>query len=472
MNVTLNNLDPVNATVKIEVLKDDYEGLVNKSLKKIRDTTPMHGFRPGHVPLARVRQMYGRAVMIDEINKLVSTELYDYIRQNELNVLGEPLPSRIEQDPLDFDNQLDYTFQFDLGLAPKMDVVLTKEDKIRYFDIQVPEEMIDGQMNNFKASYGSYEQVEKVEGKDMVRGLLTELDEEGKPKEDGIEIEEAVLMPYYIKDEEEKAKFTDAALHSVIVFNPHKAYEGNGAELASFLKITKEEVDGHTGDFSIEINEITRYKEAELGEALYDKVFEPGTVKTEEEFRNKIREVLFSQTIPESDFRFLLDVRKVLLEKSEGICFPDDFLKRWLLESKPEERTAESVEEEYPKILEDLKFHLIREQLLKEHNVKVEKEDIEEYAKRSTRAQFAQYGMTNIPESMVESYAQDMMKKEETVRNLVDKILEDRLITILKGEVTLEMEPISTTEFEKMFAAPAGAEEADEEEEGENSPQE
>ena len=451
MNVTLNNIDPVNATLKVEVAKGDYEKEVKKGLKKIQETASIPGFRPGKVPASRVQAMYGKSVLVDEINKIVSDQLYTYIRENKLNILGEPLPSKEEQKPLDFDNQEDYEFTFDLALAPEINVKLTKRDKLPYYNVEVPADMIDGQVMNYKANYGTYEQAENIEGKDMAKGLLIELDENGQPKENGIRIEEAVLMPSFMKDETEKAKFMNAKLSTTVIFNPHKAYEGNEAELSSFLKIQKENIAEHTGDFSLEIKEITRYKEAEMTPQLFDKIYEPGTVKTEEEFRNKIKDSIALQIKPESDFRFLLDARKKLEKKAGDIQFPDEFLKRWLLASNPE-RTEESVEEDYPKIIEDLKFHLIKEQLIKENNIKVEKEDILIYAKRTAQAQFAQYGMANVPDHLLDNYAQEMLKKEETVRNLIDKAVEDKLIETLKEQTTIEPKNVTVEEFKELFS--------------------
>lgn len=451
MNVTLNNVDAVNATITIKVQKEDYEKEVKKGLKKIQETANIPGFRPGKVPVSRVQAMYGKSVLVDEINKLVSDQLYTYIQENKLNVLGEPLPAKGEQAPLDFNNQQDYEFTFDLGLAPEINVKLTKDDKLPYYNIEVPADMIENQINSFKSSYGTYEQVEELEGKDMAKGKLVELDEAGQPKENGIVLDEAVLMPFYMKDEEEKAKFMGAKLNAELVFNPFKAYEGNDVELSSFLKITKEEVKEHTGNFSFDIFEITRYKEAEMNQDLFDKVYGPDVVKTEEEFRAKVKDMINQQIVPESDFRFLLDARKALEEKAKDTQFPDEFLKRWLLASN-EERTEESVEQDYPKIIEDLKFHLIKEELIKENNIKVEKEDIEEYAKQATRAQFAQYGMSNIPDQLLENYAQEMLKKEDTIRGLVDKAVEDKLINLLKEQVAIEYKNVTVDEFKELFS--------------------
>ncbi len=450
MNITLNTIDPVNALLKMDVVKADYESEVEKSLKDLRQKAAIPGFRKGMVPMSVVKKMYGKSVLIEQVNKVVSHNLYNYIRENQLNILGEPLPNETEQKEIDFDHQENFEFCFDLGLAPEIQVKLTKKDKLPYYNILVEDSMVENQLNSFCANQGSYSQVETIEGKDMVKGYLVELDENGEPKKDGIQNESAVLMPSYIKDEEEKAKFMGTSNNTVVTFNPYKAYEGSEVELSSFLKIKKEEVKDHTGNFSLEIHEITRYTEAELNQELFDKVFGEGVVQSEEEFRAKVKEMIATQTIPDSDYRLLIDFRQLVEKKAGKVEFPDAFLKRWMLVSDSN-RTAESIETDYPKIIEDLEFHLIKEELVKENGIKVEEGDLMEYARRTVKAQFAQYGFTNFPEDAVEGYAKDMLKKEETVRNLIDKIIEDKLIDWIKEHITLENKEVNVDEFKKLF---------------------
>ncbi|GHT61252.1 trigger factor [Bacteroidia bacterium] len=450
MNVTLNKVDPVNATVTVDVAKEDYAKEVEKSIKDLRRNAAIPGFRKGMVPLSRIQQLYGKSVLVEEVNKLVVNKLFEYIKEEKLNVLGEPLPSAEEKEPLDFDKQEDYSFTFDLGLSPHIDIKLSKDDQLPYYSVEVTDEMIDRQIDNYKANYGTYDSVEEIEGKDMAKGVLIELGENGELTAESIYIGDAILMPHYMKDEEEKAKFMGAKINTTIVFNPYKAYEGSEAELSSFLKIKKDEISNHTGNFSFEITEITRYKEAEINRELFDKVYEPETVTTEEAFREKTKEIIAQQLTPESDYKFLIDVRKYLETKAGQLKFPEAFLKRWLLTSSSE-RTPESLEEDFPKIIEDLKFHLIKEQLIKDYEIKVEDIDIREAAKQATRAQFAQYGMSNIPDQLLENYSQEMLKKEETVHNLIDKSVETKLTGLLKEKLTLEPKTVTVEAFQKLF---------------------
>jgi len=445
MNITLNKTDSVNANITIDVAKADYINEVENSLKDLRKNAVIPGFRKGMVPPSFLRQKYGKSILIEEINKLVSEKLTDYIKENELDVLGEPMP--VEDRPeIDFDKQEDFEFVFDVGLSPEIDVKLSKDDILPYYLIQVNEEMIDKQIEHFKAQFGEHVSADIVEDNDLVKGTLVELNENGEPKENGINIEDSTILPRFVKNEEEKAKFLNAALLSKIIFNPYKAYEENEAELSSFMKIKKEEVKNYTGDFSFEIKEISRYKNAELNQELFDKVFKEGTVDSEEAFRSNIKEDLVKQFIPESEYKFFIDALKYLEEKASGVQFPDAFLKRWLLASD-QNRTPESVEEDYPKIIKDLKYHLIKEQLIEDYKITIEEAELKEYARRMTRAQFAQYGMYEVPEDLLEKYSQEMLNKKETYRSLGDKVFEDKLIVVLKEQITFKTEEISIEDF-------------------------
>ena len=449
MNITLNKTDSVNATISIEIVKADYENEVEKSFKDLRKNATIPGFRKGMAPQSFLQQKYGKAILFEEINKLVSKSLTDYLKENDLNILGEPMTSN-EQASIDFDKQQDFVFLFDIGLSPTIDAKFTKEDKIPYFIIQATDEMINRQIGQIQAQNGKHELAEEVEDKDLVKGNLIELNENGEQKENGMNKKDAILFPAFIKNEDEKAKLINAKLHSTIIFNPFAAYEGNEAEIASFLNIKKEEVNNHTGDFSFEIIEIKRYKDAEINQDLFDKVFEPGTVDSEEKFREKIKEYLTLQLAPESDYKFILDAWKLLEEKVSDMQLPDAFLKRWLLQADTK-KTPESIEEDYPKFSKDLKFHIIKEHLIEENNITIEEDELKEYAKNATRAQFIQYGMPNANDDLIENYSQEMLKNKESYRALGDKIFEDKLIKILKEQVTLEPQEITFDEFSELL---------------------
>jgi len=402
------------------------------------------------VPMSMVKKMYGKSVMAEEVNKLASENLFKYIRENNLNILGEPLPSETEQKEINFDTQEDFEFVFDVALAPEINIELNKKTKVPFYEVKIDDEMVDKQIESYRANFGSYDDgADNVEEKDLVKGTVAEL-ENGSPKEGGIIVEDAVLMPMYIKDDAEKAKFIGATKNSVIVFNPNKAYEGAEAEIASFLKIEKAQVAETTGDFSFEINEITRHKPAEIDKELFDKVFGEGVVTNEAEFREKVKEQIAEQFGPQADYKFMMDIRDVLLKKAGELTYADDILKRWLLVAN-EKNTKEKIEDEYPQIVEDLTYHLIKESLVKKNEIKVEDADVEDLAKKVAKSQFAQYGMMSVPEDVLANYAKDMLKNEETLRNVIDRAVEDKLATWLKERVKLDVKEISVDDFNQLF---------------------
>ena len=448
MNVSLKNIDAVSGIVKVEIVKADYADKVEKGLRNFRQKANVPGFRKGMVPMGMVKKMYGKSVLAEEVNKLVSEGLFGFIREKELNVLGEPLPNETEQKEINFDLQEDFEFCFDVALAPEINVELSKEDTLPYYQIAVTSEMVEKQIESYRANFGNYDKVEEVEEKDMVKGLVVEL-ENGEPKANGLVVENAVIMPLYIKDAEEKAKFMGAKNNSVVVFNPSKAYDGTEAEIAAFLKVEKDQVASYTGDFSFEIVEITRHKEAELNEELFTRVFGEGVVSTAEEFTSKIKESLAEQFAPESDFKFLSDAKDLLVAKAGELAFPEAILKRFML-AQDERKTAESIDEDFPKVIEDLKFHLIKEKLVKENDLKVEEADITAFGKRVAKAQFAQYGMISVPEDVLDNYAKDMLKNKETLRNVIDRAVEEKLSSWLKEQVKLDVKEVSAEDFGKL----------------------
>ena len=449
MNVSLINNDSVRGLIKLEIVKSDYEAAVEKSLRSFRQKANVPGFRKGMVPMGMVKKMYGKQALLEEVNRLVSDNLFKYIRENNLNILGEPLASEAEPSALDFDKDEDFVFNFDVALAPEININMSKEDTLPYYEVKIDDDMLNKQVEAYTANFGTYEAGEEVEEKDLVKGTVAEL-ENGAPKEGGVVVENAVLMPMYIKDEAEKAKFIGSKVNTVVVFNPNKAYEGAEAEIASFLHVEKEKVAELTGDFSFEIKEISRHKNAELNQELFDKVFGESVVTSEEEFRNKIREALAEQFTPQCDFKFLSDAREVLVKKAGELKFADDILKRWLLVAN-EKNTAENIENDYPHIIEDLTYHLIKESLVKANGLKVQDADIEEFAKRVAKAQFAQYGMLSVPEDALENYAKEMFKNKQTLQNILDRAVEEKLAAWLKEQVTIDKKEVTADEFAKMF---------------------
>ena len=448
MNIVRKDIDSSNATITISIEKADYSEKVEKTLRDYRKKANIPGFRPGMVPLGLLKKMYGKSILAEEINKILSDELYKYIQDNNINMLGEPLPNETDQQDIDFSTQEDFEFVFDLGLAPEFEVELNKKDKVKYYQITPSEEMINNQIKSYTGRYGKYVQEESVEEKDMVKGTLTEL-AEGKVKEGGIQVQDAVLTPAYMKDEASKALFAGAKVGDVITFNPKTAFE-NEAEISSLLKISKEEVAEVTADFQFTIEGITRYHEAEIDQELFDKVYGEGVVKSAEEFTEKIKANIQETLAQDSEYKFGIDAREVLVKKYDSLAFPDAFLKRWLLASN-KNLTEETLEADYPKMIADLKWQLIKDKIAKSNDIKVEKDDVEDFGRKIARSQFAQYGMIGMDDAILDNYVKDMLKKEETLKNIIDKVAENKVLDIIKNAVKVDTKEVSIEEFNKMF---------------------
>jgi len=448
MNIVRKDHDSVSTTLTVSIEKADYSEKVEKTLRDYRKKANIPGFRPGMVPMGLLKKMYGKSILAEEINKMLSDTLYNYIRENNINTLGEALPNEDDQKEIDFATQEDFDFSFDLGLAPEFEVELTKKDKIKFYQIAASDEMINNQVKSFTGRYGKYVQEETVEEKDMVKGLIVEL-ADGQIKEEGIQASDAVLTPAYMKDEAAKAGFTGKKVGDQITFSPGKAFE-NEAEIASLLKLKKEDVSGLESEFLFTIESITRYHEAEVNQELFDKVYGDGVVTSEEEFLAKIKATIEDQLVQDSNYKFAIDAREALIKKYDSLVFPDAFLKRWLLATN-KELTAEKIEEDFPKMITDLKWQLIKDKIAKANELKVENEDVQAYGRQIARAQFAQYGMTGLEDAILDNYAKDMFKNEEQLRNIIDRVAENKVLEVVRNTVKLDTKEVSIEEFNKMF---------------------
>ena len=447
MNISLQNVDSVSAVLTVQIEKADYQEKVEKALKTLRQKVNMPGFRKGMVPAGLIKKQYGVSVLAEEIDKLLQEKVFEYIRENKVNMLGTPLP---KENQVNFETEENFEFSFNIALAPEFNVELSANDSVDYYDINVTDEMVDQQVKMYTQRTAKYEKVEDYQDNDMLKGLLAELDENGNTKEGGVQVEGAVMMPVYMKNDEQKAIFNGAKTNTVLVFNPSVAFDNNEAELASLLKLKKEEVADHKGNFSFQIEEITRMIPGELTQELFDQVLGEGKAHSEEEFRAQIKETIAKQFEADSDYKFLIDVRTYLTNKIGKLEFPDALLKRIMLDNN-KEKGEEFVAENYEKSLEELTWHLIKEKLVAANDIKVEQGDLTNMAKEATRAQFAQYGMINVPEELLENYSKEMLKKQESVEALLNRVVESKLSGTLKGQVTLNHKAVSAEEFNQMF---------------------
>ena len=450
MEITLQNVSDVKGMLTVKLVKADYEPKVEKALKTFRQKANIPGFRPGMVPMGLIKKQYGSAVKAEEINKMLQEAVYGYLKENKVDILGEPLPNEDQQKTLEFDTMEELEFLYDIALAPKFDAALTSADTLPYYTIEISDEMVSNQVNMYTQRNGRYEKVEEYADNDMVKGLMCQLDENGNTVEGGIQAEDAVVLPKYMKNAAQTALFEGTKVGDVITINPREAYDGNEAELASLLKISKEEAANVNSNFSYQISEITRYVPGDLTQEIFDQVYGEGAVNSEEEFRARVKEDLTKQFVPESDYKFLIDVREYVMNRIGELKFADDVLKRIMHINNPDKDDA-YVDEHYANTIKELSWHLVKEQLVEKAGIKLEENDLLNQAKENVRAQFAQYGMTNVPEDMLTNYATEMLKKKESIEGLVNRAIETRLAAALKQEVTLDNKSVSLEEFNKMF---------------------
>nr|WP_295351977.1 trigger factor [uncultured Prevotella sp.] len=450
MKISFENPDKINGLLTIVVEEEDYKNDVEKTLKDYRKKANVPGFRPGQAPMGMIKRQFGPSVKMDAVNKLIGQQIYKYVQDNKIQMLGEPLTSE-KQATVDIEKDGPYTFMFDIAVAPEMKVSLTGRDKVDYYKIVVDDKTIDQQVEMLASRAGSYEKAENYEGNDMLKGDLRELDENGNTKEGGITVESAVLMPSYIKVDEQKNLFEGAKLGDIITFNPRKAYPDNDTELSQLLKIERDAAKDMVSDFSYQITEIQRFKKHEVNEELFKQVFGEDTdVKDEAAFRAKIAEGLNAQLVNDSDYKFLLDVRAHCEKKVGKLEYPDALLKRIMLANN-KDKGEKFVEDNYEQSIKELNWHLIKEQLVSAQDIKVDDNDIKETAKEAARAQFAQYGMTNIPEEYIDNYANEIIKKGDSTDALVDRSIDRKLAAVLKGVVKLNEKEVSVEDFNKMM---------------------
>lgn len=452
MNIQFEKTGSVNAEITVTIEQADYADRVTEALKEFRKKASMPGFRPGQAPMGMLKKRFGTEITAEQVNKLLSESLYGYIRENKVNILGEPLPNAEKQQDIDFNTMDRFSFVFDVALAPEFDAKVSDQDTVDFYTISVEDTLVDQQVQMYASRSGEYKKVDEYQPKDMVKGTLTELDKSGKKKREGLVVEGAVMLPDYMKNEEEKAKFAAAKIGSDIVFNPTTAYNGNETELSSLLKITKEEVAAHSGDFRFSVEEITRYEPAALTQDLFDQVLGAGAVSSEEEFRQKIRESLEAQFATDSDFKFMTDLRAYLTGRVGAVEYPDEMLKRIMRPNNPD-KGENFVEDNFEKSKEELTWHLIKEQLTEQFGVKIDQSDLLETAKQLTKIQFAQYGMNNVPEEVLNNYAGEMLKDKRQTENLVSRAVENKIAAAAKAVVGLNRKTVTLDEFNKMFSA-------------------
>jgi trigger factor len=450
MNITKELKDDLNAVLKVQITKEDYESKVEQVLGDYRKKARIDGFRPGKVPAGLIQKLYGKTVMVEEINKVLSENVMKYIHDEHIHILGDPLPSEKEQKEIDWETQTEFEFAFELGLSPEFELKLTKKDKCTSFNILPNDKLIDTYLDNYARRYGAFKTCDSIEdGKEMLKGTLVELNADGTVKDNGISTTESTIYLEFLKDEDIKKEMLTLKQNDVVKFNLRKAYP-NDVELATILHRKKEEIADNNSDFLLTIATISKFEKSIIDQSLFDKIYGEGNVNSEEEFRVKIEDEIKANLSRESDYKFRMDTKELLLKKVE-INLPVEFLKRWIVISNEGKYTAEQLEQEFPKFERDLKWQLIQNKIVKENDLKISDEEILEFAKAQTRMQFEQYGMFNVPEEHVTNYAEESLKRDDDRRRMFERKFEDKVIEFVREAVTIQSKDITSEEFDKLF---------------------
>ena len=449
MKISKTSIDDLNVVVKIIIEKQDYEATVNETLKDYRKKANMPGFRKGMVPAGLIKKMYGKAALAEEVNKLLGRELTKYIADENLNVLGEPLPSETEKAIINFDSDADFEFVFDLGLSPEINIDFAKIGKLPYYEIEVDEQLITNQIDGYANRFGENIPAEVVGEKETVIGDFSQLDVEGVVVENGITSPGVQVAVELIKDAAIKQLFIGAKVGDVLKFNPKVAF-ANDHEVAHLLKVKDDEIDSVNSDFNFTIKTINTFIPAEINEALIAKIYgESPEVKTVDDLRAKIQTDLKTNLLYSSNYRFLTDAKDALT-KSVSMKLPEAFLKRWLVETN-EKVTIEQIEEEFDNFRNDLEWTLIKSKLIKENELKVDESDISAMAREMARMQFLQYGMSNVPDEYLDNYANSILQNKEQKQKMAEKKIEDKVLELIKEKSGLDFKQVTQKEFDDLF---------------------
>ncbi|HZY26521.1 MAG TPA: trigger factor [Bacteroidales bacterium] len=448
MNITRENIDDLNAVLKVKIEKPDYEEKVETVLKDYRKKATIKGFRPGMVPIGLIRKMYGRAVEIDEINKVVTENIQKYITDEKIEILGDPLPKADEQATIDFDTQTEFTFSFELGLSPVVDLKLSKKNKVNEYEIIIDEKMRKDYLENYTRRYGELKKADLIEEKDVIKGKIEAIDTEGNIMPEGPSVDDTSIGVDIIKVDSIKKEFIGKGLNDSVDFDLKAAFP-NDNEIAGILQKKKEEVPGLPSNYRFTVHDISRFYPAEPGKELFDKIFGEGVINTEEEFMNKIEEEIKTNLKRESDYRLMIDVKDLAMEKTD-FALPEEFLKKWLLRVN-EKTTQEQIDKDFDNFRKDLKWQLIRNKVARDNDVKISEEELQKEAENITRHQFQQYGLFYATEEQISNYAKETLKREEDAKRIADKILDEKAIALIKDLVKLENKSVTVEEFNKLF---------------------
>ena len=439
----------LNEIIKVKIEPDDYSERVDKILTDYRKTAKMAGFRPGKVPAGLIRKLYRKPVLIEEINKILSESVTKYLTDEKIKILGDPLPGENNKKEIDWENQSIFEFDLEIGLAPEIEVPLTEKEKVPMYDIQVDDQLINETKENYARRFGTMLKVEEVTGNEVLKGDFHQLDNEGNPMENGIKTENSSFSLELMKDTKILDLLKGKKVNDSVVFDIKKAFP-NETDLSSLLNIKKEQLASLSPNFRFDIKEISRFLKAEFGQELYDLMYGKDVVHNDEEFNAQITKELQGRLEQNSEFRFRLDARDMLMKKIK-MDLPATFLKKWLAAVSKEKTTENQMEEEFPKFESDLKWQLIQDQIIRSHDIKVTDEEISGYAKTYTLLQFRQYGITDIPEEQLKNYADNVLKNDSEKKKIIERLYEEKVFEHIKEHIKVDKKKITREKFNKLF---------------------
>jgi|TARA_B110000116_G_scaffold250226_1_gene244463 trigger factor len=447
MKITQSKIKDLMATLKVEVVEKDYRENVDKILKDYRKTAVMPGFRKGKTPMSIINKKYKTAVTVEEVNKILQDEMYKHISENKVKVLGSPMPKKSEK-AIDWEKDNDFSFEFEIGLAPDFDVKITKKDKLNYYNIKAGEKLLDNYCNDIAKRYGKMGNMDFSEEGDLVFCNIEQIDVDGKVMENGIKNEATVSMDF-IADKKIKKQFVGVKSGDSFKINVIKAFT-NHSDLGAMLNVKHEAIHNLSSEeFQFTVKNINRLTQAELDVELFDKVYGQGTIKTLKEFRGKIKEEAEMSFVAESDRMLKNDVVSHLLERNK-FDIPDDFLKRWLVQTSEQPITLEQIESEYDMYSKSLKWQLIENKVNEKYDIKIEQEEIITHAKNLISRQMIQYGQPVLDDEKLNEIADSILKKEEERKKIVDQLYDQKSLAVYKENFKLMDKDISYDDFVKL----------------------
>lgn len=448
MDIKFEKTGDARGVIEVNVAEADYAAEVDKKLKEIGKNNVIPGFRKGHINLVELRKRFGRSVKSDVINDVVFRAVFDYIKENNIHVLGQPLPADVSEIDL---KQSDYTFKYDVALWPELNIVLDKSVKLPYYNIEVTDDMIDENDKSLRERFGSQGPGEEVDERAIIKGAIMELNADGTVKTDdtAIQVIDGIVAPFLFKDKDQSAMFIGKHVGDKVVFNPNVASGENAAELASMLHLDREKAADVKSDFEIAISEIIVAKPAELGQDYYDQVFGSDKIHNEEEYRNALRGSIATSLSPNSLQLFSRDAHDYLIDKYGDMKLDDELLKRWIL-SQDKSLTPEKLEEDFEKMIPGFKWEIISNEVVDKLGVKIEEADLEARANFIARQQLQQYGMYNMDEETIADFGKRILADKNSRRRIADDVEEIKMFATLRDAISLDEKTVSLDEFRKL----------------------